>query len=144
MTIYTFGKTFSDVETDFPDASPAPFGDDGAHGVTRNAVTAWLERGAGQLSSVVRSKLEIEDLLTLDASDTATLGGACVSYAVARALFKLRRFDEGKVFYDDYKSVLEQWEKRPSGTVSGGNSNGAYSTIPVPADPLRWGKGHKW
>jgi len=143
MPIYTFGTTIVDVEADFPDANPEPFGQSGAHGVTRSAVTAWLERGAGQLSSIVRAKLSIDDLAALDASDTSTLGGACVSYAVARALFKLRRFDEGKVYMDDFQSVKAQWEDRAAGMVSTAETNQVFSTVPV-ATPLVWGKGHKW
>ena len=144
MAIYEFGIDAHRIKDDFPMAEPEPFGAPGAHGVTTEHVTTWITESAGQISSVVLSKLGASfDLETgLEVEDHESIKSAIVSRVIYKALLKLRKVELAKEYLAEWTAVYDLWANRPSDTLIG--SSLPMSNIELPAKTLHFGKDHQW
>lgn len=140
-----FGATFGQVEEDFPAPESNPFGGDGSPGPTQTHVEKWMVRGGAMLESVVRARGSSPD--EVSEADLETLAGAVVAYATAKALFKMRRWEQGREYMSEFNRVLEFWRDRPMDLESGTVTSTIYrSPNSTTRPPNRWldDRGSKW
>ena len=122
-----FSATFGEVEGEFPSTDSNPFGGSNGVGPTQAQVEAWMIRGGSVLESIVRAR-GFTELSDLSEADVHALSGAVVAFATAKALEKMRRYDQSAEYMRQYREVLDLWRNRPMDIESGTLKSTTYSS----------------
>jgi hypothetical protein len=122
-----FSATFGDVEGEFPSTESNPFGGSNGVGPTQEQVESWMIRGGAVLESVVKAR-GVSDLGDLSAADQHALSGAVIAFATAKALEKMRRYEQSSEYMRQYREVLELWRNRPMDIESATVKSTTYSS----------------
>lgn len=141
-----FGATFGQVESEFPSPETNPFSGLNGVGPNQAQVEGWMIRGGAVLESVVRAR-GIDDLLDLSEADQHALAGAVIAYATAKALEKMRRYEQAGEYMRQYREVLDLWRNRPMDIESATVKSTIYrskNSESLPSNRYLDDRGSKW